>query len=87
QRAIYEQASHWCNEQGVPIAKLALQFACHSKDFHTTMFSTARLNSLRRNLKWIEEPYEEELIRGVRKILEPVMDHQWDYDAGVDKVN
>ena len=50
------------------------------------MFSTARLSSLKRNLEWAEEPYEQELIEKVRKMLAPVIDHQWDYDAGVDNV-
>ena len=51
------------------------------------MFSTARVSSVKRNFEWYEEPYEQELVEGVRKILAPVIDHQWDYDAGVDKLN
>lgn len=86
QRAVFEQAAHWCSERGTSIAKLAFQFACHSQDFHTTMFSTARLSSLKRNLLWYEEPYEEELIEEVRKILAPLIGHQWNYDAGVDRL-
>lgn len=86
QRALFEEVAHWCSEAGTHIAKLALQFSLHESPFHTTMFSTARLSSLKRNLEWIEEPYEEELIEKVRKMLAPVIDHQWDYDAGVDNV-
>ena len=86
-RAIFEKAAKMCEEAGVPIAKLALQFSLHNTPFQTTMFSTARLSSLQRNLEWIEEPYEAELIEEVRRILEPVHDHQWNYDAGVDKVS
>lgn len=86
QRALFEKAAAWCEEQGSSIAKLAFQFATQNKEFHTTMFSTARLSSIQRNLQWHQEPYEEELVAGVRKILAPVLDHQWDYDAGVDKV-
>jgi len=86
QRALFEKAAHWCEEVGTHIAKLALQFSLHDSPFHTTMFSTARLSSLKRNLHWAEEPYEEELIATVRNMLSPVLDHQWDYDAGVDRV-
>ena len=86
QHKLFEEAARWCSERGTHIAKLAFQFATQNKDFHTTMFSTARVSSVKRNLEWYEEPYEEELVEGVRKILEPVIDHQWDYDAGVDKL-
>jgi len=86
QRALFEKAAHWCVEAGTHIAKLALQFSLHNTPFQTTMFSTARLSSLKRNLHWAEEPYEEELIQKVRSMLEPVIDHQWDYDAGVDNL-
>ena len=85
-RAIFEKAARWCEEVGTHIAKLALQFSVHNSPFQTTMFSTARLSSLKRNLEWVEEPYEAELIEKLRKMLEPVHDHQWDYDAGVDNV-
>ena len=87
QRAMFEQVAKWCEEQGVPIAKLALQFSVHETPFHTTMFSTARLSSLKRNLQWVAEPYEQGLITEVRRMLEPIHDYQWNYDAGVDKVN
>ncbi|MGB0291766.1 MAG: aldo/keto reductase [Luteolibacter sp.] len=86
ERALFEKAANFCEQSGVPIAKLALQFSLNETPFQTTMFSTARLSSLKRNLEWIEEPYEEELIEEVRRILEPVQDHQWNYDAGVDNV-
>lgn len=85
-RALFAQAAGWCEANGTSLAKLALQFATRCKDFHTTMFSTARTSSLMRNLQWYYDPYEEEMIAEVRKILAPVMDKQWDYDAGVDRV-
>lgn len=87
QRALFEKVAKWCEEQGTPIAKLALQFSVHETPFHTTMFSTARLSSLKRNLQWVAEPYEQELITEVRRMLEPIHDYQWNYDAGVDNVS
>ena len=86
QRELFEKAAHWCEQAGTHIAKLALQFSLHNTPFQTTMFSTARLSSLKRNLLWAQEPYEQELIAKVRNMLASVIDHQWDYDAGVDNV-
>jgi aryl-alcohol dehydrogenase-like predicted oxidoreductase len=85
-RALFEKAASWCVEQGTTIAKLAFQFASQNKDFQTTMFSTARVSSLRRNLEWYYERCDQSLVEGVRKILAPVIDKAWDYDAGVDRV-
>ena len=51
------------------------------------MFSTARTVSLERNLAWYGEPYDASLLAEVRKILAPVMNQQWDYDAGVEKLD
>lgn len=86
ERELFAKAAIWCEERGVSIAKLAFQFSTQCKDFHTTMFSTARVSSVKRNLEWYYEPYEEELVEEVRKILAPVIDKQWDYDAGVDRL-
>jgi aryl-alcohol dehydrogenase-like predicted oxidoreductase len=86
ERAIFAAAAAFCERQGTSIAKLAFQFACQQSPFHTTMFSTARSESLRRNLAWYGEPFDAALLAEVRKILAPVIDQQWDYDAGVEKL-
>jgi len=87
ERAIFAEAAAFCETHGSSIAKLAFQFACQDTPFHTTMFSTARTSSLQRNLAWYGEPYDASLLAEVRKILAPVMDKQWDYDAGVEKLD
>jgi aryl-alcohol dehydrogenase-like predicted oxidoreductase len=87
ERAIFAQAAAFCEQQGASIAKLAFQFACQDTPFHTTMFSTARTASLERNLAWYGEPCDQSLVAEVRKILAPVIDKQWDYDAGVEKLD
>jgi aryl-alcohol dehydrogenase-like predicted oxidoreductase len=87
ERALFAEAAAFCGKQGSSIAKLAFQFACQQSPFHTTMFSTASSTSLQRNLDWYGEPYDAALLAEVRKILAPVMDQQWDYDAGVEKLD
>ena len=87
ERALFAEAAAFCESQGSSIAKLAFQFACQDSPFHTTMFSTARSASLARNLEWYREPLDTALVAEVRKILAPVMDQQWDYDSGVEKLD
>jgi L-galactose dehydrogenase len=86
ERALFAGAAAFCEREGSSIAKLAFQFACQNTPFHTTMFSTARTSSLERNLAWYGEPYDAEIVAEVRKILAPVMDQQWNYDAGVERL-
>jgi aryl-alcohol dehydrogenase-like predicted oxidoreductase len=86
ERALFAEAAAFCEKQGSSIAKLAFQFSCQNTPFHTTMFSTARTASLQRNLEWYGEPYDAALLAEVRKILAPVMDQQWNYDGGVDRL-
>lgn len=84
---MFAKAAAFCESQGTSIARLALQFACHESPFHTTMFSTARTASLSRNLEWCREPFDEDLLAEVRKIIAPALDQQWNYDAGVEKLD
>ena len=87
QRALFAAAAAFCESQGTSIAKLAFQFSCQGTPFDTTMFSTARTASLERNLAWFGEPYDPALLAEVKSILAPVIDTQWDYDAGVDRLD
>ena len=85
-RALFRRASSFAHAHGVPIAKLALQFSASNPDIPTTLFSSASPERVEQNVAWLEEAYETELIDGVRAILAPVMDKQWDFDAGVENL-
>ena len=79
-------AAGFCRQQGVPLSKLALQFASQNPAIPTTMFSTSRAEAVRRNVEWHDEPYDPALLAAVQDILAPVMNKQWDYDAAVDNL-
>lgn len=82
ERGLFRCAADWCADRGVPIAKLALQFSAGHPDLPTTLFSSARSDSVRRTVAWLEEPLDVELLAAVQEILAPVRNKQWDYDAG-----
>jgi L-galactose dehydrogenase len=82
---VFAQAATFCSEQGSSIAKLAFQFASQDSPFQTTMFSTARPSSVERNVAWYSEAIDKSLLAEVLEILAPVADHQWDYDAGIER--
>ncbi len=82
-RRIFAEAARYCEQQGTTLAKIAFQFSCQNAPFHTTMFSSSRTSSVERNLAWFTEPLDQELLGELRRILKPVIDKQWDYDAGI----
>lgn len=79
QRALFAEAAKLCLDRGTSMARVALQFATQNDQIPTTLFSSGRSESVRRNLEWHEEPCDYELVAEVQRLLEPVMNHQWDY--------
>jgi aryl-alcohol dehydrogenase-like predicted oxidoreductase len=86
ERQVSLDAAEFCRQQGVPLSKLALQFASQNPAIPTTMFSTSRAEAVRRNVEWHDEPFDPALLAAVQDILAPVMNKQWDYDAAVDNL-
>jgi len=85
-RRCFRAATEFCESRGVPISKLALQFSSQNPDLPTTLFSSTRSESVRRNVRWHEEPLDQDLLARVRDLLAPVMNKQWDYDAAVERL-
>jgi L-galactose dehydrogenase len=82
QRGHFADAAAYCESQGFSLAKLAFQFATQQDYFPTTMFSSSNTRSLTRNLAAYLEPVDPAEVKKVQEILSPVMNLQWDYDAG-----
>lgn len=86
ERQIFSKAAALCDEKGVPISKLALQFSSQNPDFPTTLFSSSKSLSVQRNVQWHQEPLDSGLLAAVQDILAPVMNKEWDYDAAVERL-
>jgi aryl-alcohol dehydrogenase-like predicted oxidoreductase len=71
-KAAARQVAEHCANRGVDIAKLALQFSCANPDIATTIAGSANPENIRLWAKWIEEPIDQELLREVLAILQPV---------------
>ncbi|MEI8376327.1 MAG: aldo/keto reductase [Planctomycetota bacterium] len=78
-RAVFRQAAEFCRQQGNEISKLALQFASQNEEIPTTLFSSASVASVERNVAWHEEPFDPQLLADVQRILQPVFNKEWDY--------
>lgn len=76
-RAIFKKAVEFCSTEGTSISKLAFQYASQNPDIPTTMFSTANRQSLARSLQWFEEPLDQQMLKHVQDILQPVRNKDW----------
>lgn len=85
-RRYFRKAAALCEEHGVPISKLALQFSSQNPQFPTTLFSTSKSDKVRSNVQWHSEPLNSDLLTAVQNILKPVMNKHWDYDAAVKRL-
>jgi L-galactose dehydrogenase len=77
QRAVFKQAADFCAARGTSLSKLALQFSSQHSGITTTMFSSASVDSVKRNVAWAEESYDPTLVEEVRQILKPVTHIDW----------
>lgn len=78
-RVLFARAAELTAARGVPLARLALQFAASEPRLPVTLFSCADPASLRRDLAWLEQGLDLELVAEVQRMLEPVMNRQWEY--------
>ena len=79
-RATCARAAAFCREQGVDIAKLAVQFSVAHRDIPTTLVGTANPANIEKNVRWVEEPLDEALLAEVQRILAPI--HNWTWPSG-----
>ncbi len=71
------QAAAWCRDRGSSLAKLALQFSVMTSPCIATVVGSANPANVQRDVEWIGEPIDAELLAEVEAILEPVRDIGW----------
>ncbi|HLU22808.1 MAG TPA: aldo/keto reductase [Bacillaceae bacterium] len=76
-RSVCKKAAAFCAENGMNISKLAIQFAVQNELIPTTLVSTASVENIRNNIAWAEEPIDENLLKEVLKILQPIHNKTW----------
>lgn len=71
------KAAQHCKSKGYPIEKLAMQYSVGNPRIATTLFSTTSADNVRKNLQWIDEPMDTNLLREVQEILKPHARATW----------
>ena len=64
-----KKAAEYCSEQGYQIEKLAIQYSVSNKRIPTTLFSSANPDSVLKNIKYIQEPIDWNLVEKVKEII------------------
>lgn len=72
-----KRAVDYCNAQGYPAEKLAIQYAISSPRIATTLFSSANPDNVKKNLQYAEEPIDWQLVIKVQEIIGDQMRVRW----------
>ena len=72
------KAAAYCQEKGYPIEKLAIQFStsCNPR-IATTLFSSANPDNVLKNIGFVNEPMDVQLVKEVQKIIGDQMFSRW----------
>ncbi|MBM7569984.1 aldo/keto reductase [Aquibacillus albus] len=76
-RQTCKRAARFCEENGADLSKLAIQYSVQNEKIPTTLVSTASVDNITKNISWTDEPIDEELLKEVLKILEPIHNQTW----------
>lgn len=72
------KAAAYCREQGYPIEKLAIQYSTSlNPRIATTLFSSANPDNVLKNIGYVNEPMDEQLVGKVREIIGSQMRVRW----------
>ncbi|WP_163538200.1 aldo/keto reductase [Gracilibacillus sp. YIM 98692] len=76
-KQVCKEAAEFCEENGQDLAKLAIQYSVQNEFIPTTLVSTASVNNITKNIKWAEEPIDEDILEAVLDILKPIHNKTW----------
>lgn len=72
------KATAYCQEKGYPIEKLAIQFSTSlNPRIATTLFSSANPQNVLKNIDYVNQPMDEQLVKEVRAIIGDQMRVRW----------
>lgn len=71
-KAAARAAAKLCEDNGVDIAQLALQFSCENPDIASTVAGSANPKNVAKWAKWLAEPIDRDLLAAVQEIFAPV---------------
>jgi L-galactose dehydrogenase len=83
-KAAGRAAAELCRSRGASLATLGMQFCLREPRIATTISGAARAEEIEANVRAMETPIDEGLLREVLAVFEPVRDVTWASGRGVD---
>jgi aryl-alcohol dehydrogenase-like predicted oxidoreductase len=74
---VCRKAALHCQSKGQSIEQLAVKYSVNNPRIATTLFSTTRSEAVLQNIRWAEEPLDENLLNEVHAILESRYRDTW----------
>lgn len=71
------RAVDYCKSVGADIVKLAVQFCAAHPGIATTLVGSANPDNIRKNIAYVDEPVDFELMAKVLEILQPIKNHNF----------
>lgn len=72
-----KHAAELCTSRNYPIEKLAIQYSTSNNRIATTLFSSASPENILKNIKYVNEPIDKELVKEVQRIIGDQMRVRW----------
>ena len=72
-----KRAAAHCAAKGYPIEKLAMQYSLQNPRIASTLFSTTKPENLRKNVAYMDEPIDLQLVQEVREIIGDQLRVSW----------
>ena len=76
-KAACKRAADYCTEKGYPIEKLAVQYSTSNPRIATTLFSSANPANVLKNIGYVNDPMDAQLVEEVQKIIGDQMRVRW----------
>ena len=76
-KRVCSEVAAYCRERGADISKLAMQFALANSRIHTVIVGTASSEIIEKDIRWIDEPLDQELLAKVQSMMAGIKDQTW----------
>lgn len=71
------EVAAYCRKRGSDISKLAMQFALRNSRIHTVIVGTASPEIIEKDIRWIDEPLDQELLEEIQSMMAGIKDQSW----------
>jgi aryl-alcohol dehydrogenase-like predicted oxidoreductase len=76
-KRVCREVASYCQKHGSDISKLAIQFALGNSRIHTVIVGTASSEIIEKDIRWIDEPLDHELLARVQSMMAGIKDQTW----------